>query len=202
MYGTWFDENAYIEGSLSYGMQSYDSRRNIVVGAISRTAIGDYDGDTWAAHLGGGYRLGFQDLALQPYISLDYYNSHQDGYQERGAGSMNQIIQSSDSEALIGEIGVSLDKHFVLRNGSIDTRLSVGLNHDFDIDDNRVIYGYVGEPGTSFGFDDRNLSRNSQVFGIGASYTTERSRASLDYRYQNNDDFTTKVISARINVWF
>jgi len=201
-YASWFNNKAYLEGSVSYARQSFDNRRDVVIGATKRTARSDHDGNAWIGYLGSGYQFSFNDWSLEPYGSLYYFYAQEDGFEETGAGSLNQIIDDRDTEALLGELGAKVVRLQQLRNGTLDWHASVALNHDFDIDDARIGYSYAGAPGTTFGINDRDRENNSTVFGAGLSYTTGNSTISLDYRRQNNDDYDNDAISAVIVVRF
>ena len=201
-YASWFNDKAYLEGGISYASQSFDNRRTVVVGSTRRRARSDHDGDVWMGFLGSGYRFAFNDWSLEPYGSLYYFNAHEDSVRETGAGSLNQIIDDRDTEALVGEVGASVVRQQRLGKGTLDWRASLGLNHDFDIDDTSISYGYFGAPGTNFTIDDRDLDSNSTVFGAGVSYTSGSSTLSLDYRRQHNSDYDNDAIYAGLVVRF
>jgi outer membrane autotransporter protein len=201
-YASWFTDKAYLEGGISYARQSFDNDRKVVVGAIKRTATSDHDGDVWMGFLGSGYQAEFDGWSVEPYGSLYYFNAQEDSFRETGADSMNQKIDDRDTEALVGEVGARVGRQKKLGKGTLDWHASLGLNHDFDIDDARISYSYAGAPGDSFRIDDRDLDNNSAVFGAGVSYTRGSSTISLDYRRQQNDDYDNDAIFAGLVVRF
>jgi subtilase-type serine protease len=201
-YASWFNDKAYLEGGISCAHQSFDNQRDVVIGSIKRRARSDHDGNVWMGFLGSGYQFGFNGWSLEPYGSLYYFNAQEDSFRETGADSLNQVIDDRDTEALIGEVGANVERLQRLGKGTLDMHASVGLNHDFDIDDARIRYNYTGAPGTIFGIDDRDLESNSTVFGAGISYTSGRSTFSLDYRRQHNDDYDNDAIFAGMVVRF
>jgi outer membrane autotransporter protein len=201
-YATWFNDKAYLEGGISYANQSFDNQRSVVIGSITRRATSNHDGTVWLGFLGGGYQFGSNSLSFEPYGSLYYFNVEEDGFTETGAASLNQIIEGRNTEALIGELGAKAARLQKLGKGMLDLHASLGLNHDFDIDDARISYSYAGAAGDVFVIDDRDLERNSAVFGAGISYTSGNSSISLDYRRLQNNDFNNDSIFAGLESRF
>ena len=201
-YATWFNDKAYLEGGISYANQSFDNQRSVVIGSITRSATSNHDGTVWLGFLGGGYQFGSNNFSFEPYGSLYFFNVEEDGFTETGAASLNQIIEGRNTEALIGELGAKAARLQKLGKGMLDLHASLGLNHDFDIDDARISYSYAGAPGDVFVIDDRDLERNSAVFGAGISYTSGNSSISLDYRRLQNNDFNNDSIFAGLEVRF
>ena len=199
-YANWFNDKAYLEGGSSYASQSLDNQRTLAIGSITGTATSQHDGTVWLGFLGDGYQFGSNSWFVEPYGSLYYFNVEEDGFTETGAGSLNQIIEGRTTEALIGELGAKAAHFQKLGKGTIDLHASLGLNHDFNIDDARISYSYAGAPGDVFVIDDRDLERNSAVFGAGVSYTSGYSSFSLDYRRLQNNDFNNDSIFAGVVV--
>src|SRR5690606_815773 len=55
LYGTFQQNNFYVDAILSFGSNDYDSTRHIQSISVDRTAEGEADGDQWAMSVGAGY---------------------------------------------------------------------------------------------------------------------------------------------------
>ncbi len=202
VYATWFDGNRYLEGGLTYGEQSYDTSREVTVGEVERTATSAHDGDLWSAFLGGGIEYGFGTWSIEPYASLYYYRVEEDAFVETGADTLNQVVAARSTDALRGEAGGRISLLQRVGDSILDWHASLAVNHDFDIDDASISYGYAGAPGTQFTIDDRDLSQSSTVLGAGIAWRGPRALLSLDYRGQFNSDYDEQYFDARLAVRF
>ena len=202
LYATRFSDRAYLEGGISYANQSFVNQRTLMIGSEVRTATSDHNGDTWMAFFGGGREIDFGRWQMEPYATLYYFDISEDGFQETGANSLNQIIGPKSNKALLGEIGTTVVRLQDVPNGVIDWHASLAYNHDFEIDDGTIIYAYEGLPGSVFTIDDRNITAGSAVFGAGLAYIRQRSTLSFDYRGQFNSQYRNHIIGARLSYAF
>ena len=76
---------------------------------ITRTALGEWDGQLWSAAGGAAYELAFGRLSLRPAVSVDYYRLKEDGYTETGGGTaMNLTVDERSGDELAGEATLTL----------------------------------------------------------------------------------------------
>ena len=97
--------------------------------------MSDHDGDAYSAFAEGGYNVELNSWILQPFASLQYISLDEDGFTEKGAGSINQIIGDRDTDSLVSELGLRLARVFKKETGSVIPEISAAWNYDFDIDD-------------------------------------------------------------------
>jgi outer membrane lipase/esterase len=99
IYGTYFFERLYVDGIVTIGGNTFDSKRNIVyslptvmiqgtqgipTGAtpVNQTAKGDTDGINYSLGFGGGYEFRSGGFTFGPYGRLNYFNLDIDGFGE------------------------------------------------------------------------------------------------------------------------
>lgn len=202
LFGSLYNENAYIEAGLGYSRQDYEVDRNLRVGDFRGTAEGEYHGDVVQGFLGAGYTFKAKSVALQPFASMYYTWLDEGGTEETGADDANLKVEGETTESLIGEVGMRVSKSFDGLDGELDLDLSIGVNHDFGIDDRKVTAGLLNAPGTSFTIDDRDLEATSAVFGAGLTFRRHNTMASLLYRGQFNGDRNSHAIMATVGIKF
>jgi uncharacterized protein YhjY with autotransporter beta-barrel domain len=203
LYGSYFLERAYIETILSYGRQSYDNARNVVIGSIQRTAFSEHDGDLFSAYLGGGYYFPVRDWRWGPFGSLQYTYLDEDGFQETGAGSLNMVVPNRSTDGLISRLGLRVGRVFRTKSVDLVPELSLAWLYDFDIDDGVVTSSIAGAPGIWFSVPGQPVDRNGAV--IGASITLISGsgfRASLRYSGEFRDNYTGNALLGELRFLF
>jgi outer membrane lipase/esterase len=97
LYGTYYFERFYVDGIVTIGWNTFDTRRNIIyslpetIGTsltgrttqVNQTAVGDTDGLNYSLGVGGGYEL-FRSggFSFVPYGRLDYFKLDINGFRE------------------------------------------------------------------------------------------------------------------------
>jgi hypothetical protein len=94
---------------MALGMQSlsYDTTRNIFIGAVTETATGSTDGDTIYAGVAADWMTGTGPLRYGPMASLEYYDISIDGYTETATDPLLALaVQDFDTDLFLGRVGV------------------------------------------------------------------------------------------------
>jgi len=201
-YGTWFSDARYLEWGVTYNRQDIETLRTLQVGTDIRTAASVHDGDAWSLFVGAGQAFRFDRIQLQPYVNLQYFGLSEDGFDETGAGSLNQSILARDTEALFGEAGVSIGRQLTRGRGYLDWNLLLGVNHDFELDDRRIRYSYAGAPDNVLTLDGRDVSGTSAVLGGSLGYFGERIGTSIEYRGRFNSDYDEQALALMFRLRF
>ncbi|MEK7339280.1 MAG: autotransporter outer membrane beta-barrel domain-containing protein, partial [Verrucomicrobiota bacterium] len=107
----------------------YDVDRKIVFPGFSREA--DSNPTTWnlSEILLGGVRLEFYDVHnffIQPEIMLDQLNIFQEGFQEKGANSIDLSVERKYSSFLRSLVNTKLVKEWVISNVCLVPSINVG----------------------------------------------------------------------------
>ena len=202
LYATKYSDQAFFEGGLYFANQTVSASRLMTIGTQDFTVTSEHDGETWMAFLSSGYRFDFETWDIEPYGSLFYFDISEDPFEETGAGSINQVFSEKSTTAVFGEIGARLRRLHETDQGLLDWHATVAYNHNFDVDDNLIGYGYAGEPDTEFTIPDRSITTGSAVFSAGVAYIRGRSTLGIDYRGQYNDDYTNHIVGARFGYEF
>jgi len=181
----------YFDGIASYSLNNYDGSRNVVVGAVNRTAVADYDADQYGIKGTVGRTLQYRNLELSPYVSLLYVRLDTDGYTETGAGAANLIVNAETTNVLQSTVGVSISKEMATRKGTrFIPEAHIAWLHEF-LNEGQVNTSTFTGGGGSFtteGFDPADNSLN-----IGASvdiYKTEHLDFRAAYDFEVKEDFT------------
>jgi len=201
-YATWFDESLHFATGLSIGSQDFADTRFVNIAADQRSAVSEHGGMAWSAFVSGGMSIESGSWAFEPYLSLNYYEAREDGFQETGADAVSQLIDSRRSHAFLVEAGANVSYRKSWSGGLIDWHASLALSHDFAFDDGGVTYSYVGAPGSVFSIDGRPVDESGTLYGLGVSFIRDQSAVALDYRGLNNSDREEKFLSARISLRF
>lgn len=199
-YGTHTMGQWYSDGLLGFAYHNYNSDRSVTGVGIANS--GDYNGETYTARVGGGYHfLTYNGLDITPNAALTYYFNHTEGYTETGAGGLNNIVQSSDQNALIGRIGA--DVGYSWNYGSMLVRpvVRAAYMYDFVGDQLDTTSQFTGG-GATFKVKDASPERSS--FDVGASLNiarTDNISFSADYDYQGRSDYSAHsgMLRARYN---
>jgi len=163
LYGTYFDENIYFDGSLGYSSIDLEGERSIQYGLVDQIALMDTDGEQISLSFGGGYNhhLGGAWNARY-YARVDYLDIEIDGYRER---SKENTVEGSDptdattdKDSLIMEIGdqdieslqsvLGLDFTYVVSTdfGVLTPYARAQWHHEFKDDSRRITAKYVFDP--------------------------------------------------------
>lgn len=203
LYGSYYTERGYIDAVLSYGSQDYDNERRIVIGSIQRSALSDHDGNSFSGLVEGGYNMEFNPWVLQPFASLQYTYLDEDGFSERGAGSLNQIVGSRDTNSLVSELGLRFMHVFELNSGILFPEVSVAWNYDFDIDDRTITAFLAGAPNTAFSIQGQDVEQHGAAVGVGITLMSNNGFVtSLKYNGEFREDYQAHGVIGELRYEF
>ena len=171
VYGSYLLNNGYIDAVLSYGKNSYDTQRNVIIGATTTDVTSAHDGDLLSLGLSGGAYSSLGNWWLRPYVSLQYTRLDEDGFTESGGGSSLNVAART-TNALISQLGTTFLRDYNVNSGHITPELTIAWNHDFDIDGHLINASYVGAPDASFSIEGQKVEKDGLVLGAGFSYET------------------------------
>ena len=169
LYGSYLLNNAYVDAVLSYGNNSYTTRRNVVIGLNSTEVNSSHDGKLLSLGMSAGMYYEWGKWWLRPYASLQYTSLDEDGFSESGGGA-SLIVASRTTNALISQMGVSFLRDYSVASGNVTTEFDIGWTHDFNIDDHVINAAYVAAPDATFSIEGQKVEQNGIVAGAGFSY--------------------------------
>ena len=203
VYGSWNENGAYAQGVLSHGRNAYDLRRSVNVGGIDRLAVSSHDGNVLAASLTGGYLSGAGAWSKGPYAALNYARIEEKAFNETGAGALNLLMESKNTDSLNAELGLRAVHHTAWRNGDFVSGLNAAWSHDFDLDDRVITAGYAGAPGTSFALPGQDVPRDGALFGASLSYVANSGvTAALRYQGEAREGYRAHALFGELRINF
>ncbi len=171
LYGRWQDQNNYLDASIDGGIHRVDTRRQIVVGTLQRTATADYDARSLTLAVESGRRLFERDgWQLTPFAGLRYAHVRRDGFTESGADAANLVVDDETQNSLSSRLGLHAQ-----RDAAVDQGLSwdatLAWAHEFSDSAGTLNSSLTGAPGTLFRIDGPELDRNRLEVSAGLSST-------------------------------
>ncbi|TNE40647.1 MAG: autotransporter outer membrane beta-barrel domain-containing protein [Alphaproteobacteria bacterium] len=203
-YGVTSFDRLTLTGLYGYGMSENRSNRILTVQDVRYRAEADWTGTMHGGYLEARYRLGPDDLYMDPYASVTYLSLEEDAYQEKG--DVGFILRGGEfsQTGTIGEIGTVFGMETQGKRMFFTTELKLGYrNSSVDEPYNReyqfykesipdVDPGYDGTPFMLYGpeldggaavvgfsiFGESNLTR------IGFAYEGTFGDGGTDHRLQ------------------
>lgn len=111
LYGGWRGGAWRASGALGYGALEHDVKRDVRLGAATRTASGSTGGSNLSAGLEAGYQLGSASLAHGPFAGVLAQRVKVDGFTEDGAGSANLRYGEQRRSSTLGRLGYQATYH-------------------------------------------------------------------------------------------
>ena len=183
-FGTYYVSNEfYMDGILTYGRNSYDSRRKIVFSGFDASAAGDTDGAQRAAGLSTGYNFHRGGLTFGPTARVNYVNVYVDGFEEKDAGAASLKIGSQRITSLTTDLGGQVSYSVSRPWGVLLPTLRLEWEHQHR-NSGRLISGtFVADPvQTVFAIPTDDPDRDYFNVGVGLSATFTANRtAFLNY---------------------
>lgn len=193
----------YAQGSVGF---THKENSAIRVQTQNNNAIvtSDSNGQTYSAGIGGGMKNKINDFIITPELNLNYANSHNEKFQEEGAGIFALIVDSQDTEFLETEIAASASyKGFKKDVNVIIPRIRLGYGYDLIGEDSITNFSFVGAPGQVIRVT--NAKANRSTFTTLAAidiYNKKGFALKLNYLNTKRDDFTAHTGSFSFNYQF
>jgi len=154
LYGTYYQDNFYIDGLVGYAASAYDVRRNIVipshtsVSPINETAKASPDSKDYSLSIGGGYSFNQGGLTYGPYARATYMKVAIDDYQEQGAevSGLNLNVAGQDWKSFTTVLGAQFSYALSRKFGVLLPQGRLGWVHQFENDAQNMTATYVTDP--------------------------------------------------------
>jgi outer membrane autotransporter protein len=226
IYGTYYFERLYVDGIMTIGWNTFDSKRNIVYsippriqqgvlipGAttqVNQTAKADTDGPSYSLGFGGGYEFRSGGFTFGPYGRLNYFKLDIDGYGE-------SIDNTNDGFGLALEFrGQTLESLTTALGGqatyALSTQVAVFVPqllfewvHEFLNNRRLIAANYVNDPmKVPLNYRPDGPDRNFFNLGLGMSAVFRRGTSAFIY-YQTAlafEDITKNDIVVGVRLAF
>lgn len=189
LYGSWEKGNWFTQGSVSYGRNDNDSRRN-VAGTLAK---GNFDSDVLSINTLVGYGLRFSDqLLIEPRVAARYSKVQVGGYTERGSSA---ALRNSDQRFETGEIGAGLRvaSEAPLLGGTLTPELTLMTYHNL-IGDRISQTSAFAQGGSSFVVTGAKSARDSYEGSVGVSYAISALTLGTSYTYQGRSGYDAETL--------
>ncbi|MCR9241659.1 MAG: autotransporter domain-containing protein [Rhodobiaceae bacterium] len=196
LYGTYRPQDFYVNATVGYGMNEYDSRR-LAAGGVNTA---NYDGTQFMSRVEVGKVFSEGALDLSPHVGLRYNKVSIDGYTETGI--LPTTVGSQSLTSLRGVLGLSGRYTHVLEDGAklIPEAYVRGLQELAD--PNEAITGNV-VGGGSFISQTTERDKFSYATGVGLTYEMD-DQFSIRFLYDGEfqTDYQEHSITAAIRYQF
>lgn len=195
-----FDDKTNFLFQAGYTAQKTDTSRFIAL--TGDTAKGDYTAKVASLDLKLVRDVQMSErLLLQPILSATYRHLKNPSYSERGAGALNQNVDSFTSSQTT--LGIGARMHYKLDEAS---KLMANVNYGRDLKSNAlsVSTAFEGAPGVKYQSRGIDNGRNNYELGLGYERNVgDRSKVNVMYTHQaQGSSFKNDAISATYNLKF
>lgn len=158
----------FVDMNLAYGRTSNDIVSKINMAGVSGSNSGSFDTDSLMASVLASYHLTFNDGAtvMAPYLGLEYFYAHQDGYTEHGA--LDRHVDSLHDDVLTLPVGVTLKHTFTGDNFTVTPEIGIAYARDLNEFDPSVRTGY----GTATRLSAHGVDVGRDALRVNAGVTT------------------------------
>ena len=201
LYGTFSQDEMFLDGQLSYSSGDNDARRSVVGNAVKAS----YDSKSWGISLTAGYTMPMDDdWSWQPLGAFNYYRIETDDYSESAA--LNHLaydnVQNDNYSILELGVGVKLMGDIYMDDMVFQPAFKLMAFHDFK-DDPVTMTAHYAAGGESFVV--HGAKRDDNRFQFAASVDMELdSNMTLSFNYSHDwmDNFKSDGFIARLRYEF
>ncbi len=158
LYGSYFREFFYVEGSLTYGAYEHEGERNIAYGSgaarIVRSAESDTDSQQLAWSAAFGYNNSINQFNYSLFARAEGVDADIDAYNESGSGNPAAVggsewamrVEDQEIESLQLVLGTQLAYALSANFGVLQPYVSAEAHHEFEDDARTVRSFYLNDP--------------------------------------------------------
>ncbi|MFA6320798.1 MAG: autotransporter domain-containing protein [Candidatus Omnitrophota bacterium] len=191
LYASYSKDAYFIDTALSFAYNSYDTRRQVALGALDRTATGDYNGQQYSGYIAGGYKFTGKNIELTPIASFLYSHLRLNSYAEDGAGALNLKVDAQDYNVAQTGLGIKAGYPFNIKAiySKVTPELKFKWLYDWVGDAQQATSTFAGGGGS---FSTQGFTPAQSSYDFGAKITVEREKnitISLCYDLEIKEDF-------------
>ncbi|PCJ31949.1 MAG: hypothetical protein COA99_16770 [Moraxellaceae bacterium] len=185
-FASYFFNNIYVDGLLSFTQTDYESKRRVTLGTssndnfVDRVASGDTEGDQLSYSVGVGYFMNRNQLNVDYSLRLNVIDATVDGFDESsvaintssvGEDSLSLRLNDQDIESVQVVLGISTSYAISQDFGVITPHVRINLHNEFEDDARDIVAAYVHAPDVSsftIETDDEDSSYATIAIGLAA----------------------------------
>ena len=203
VYGTYYRNEFFIDGQVSYGLSNYDNTRRIIFPGLDRTALSRPWGNQLNAYGGIGRDFRIKQWLITPSMSLQYIKLGIDSYTESRAGAINLDMDKQQIESIQGNIGAKLSYAWQTDKALVMPNIRASYGYEF-ARNSQSVTGQLAQGSSSFSIETAPPNRNFISLGAGISVITKNSLTLyMSYGAQIGDsNYVGQNINAGVRVEF
>jgi uncharacterized protein YhjY with autotransporter beta-barrel domain len=192
-YGTWFGGNAYLNASIGFGYDYYDTRR----ASVNGNAFGSAEGPEMDGLLGAGYDFKIKRLTFGPVASVQYIYVGVHSFDE--SGSLSPLhLEYNDANSLQSMVGGRIAYDIPVKDVTLRPQIKAGWQHEFLDTDHAITSRFASGAGYDFTVHSTSIGRDSLALSGGMS--VQWSRAVSTYIYYDGELARKNSTSHTLNV--
>jgi uncharacterized protein YhjY with autotransporter beta-barrel domain len=193
-YGVTSIERLKLSAFLGYGSSEYRSSRKLIIGNSRFESEAEWSGTQLGAHLEAKYRIGADDLYIDPYTSFTYLSQDEDEYDETGDIALAISGGETSQSGFISEVGSVFGMETQGGRMYYTTELTLGWRNtvadteyqrEYQFVDGTMPFTLYGpNPDQSAGIVGLSVFAESNMTKIGAQYLGAIGSEGSDHRLQ------------------
>lgn len=205
----------HIDGVFTYGMNSFDQRRNIRYSinqvSVDQTASSDFDGHQWSATLGGGYSMNQGGFNFGPTGRLEYVHAKVGGYAESmsdptaNGGGWATRINSQEVDSFNMQLGADVSYAMSQSWGVLLPQANLEWVHEFN-DGGSSVTGYFLQDPTQNTFSLNTDKPDTDYFNMRLGVSAQFKQGTSAYFYYRKllgyDNLNVDSFSAGLRLEF
>ncbi len=181
-YANWRWNNFFITPQVNVGYASYDNRRRVVAGAITRTPISDWSTYLTSGGVSSGFLFNVGGFDIIPHISVDGLYMYETAYTERfGGNGVNLNLDSRTTSSVRLFAGVIAQTEFMLDDGILKPQILAGWSQELISDRPVIDASFEAVAGSDFSVVGPKSSDSRLIGGASFQYLFDNWSAGFNY---------------------
>lgn len=199
-YGALFGGHFQGDLYLGLGVDSFNTRRDVVFGSLARTATGSPSGTELSIHPSLRYDLETRDWGTwSPFYQLKYDRLAIGGFTESGAGALDLDVGPQTDESLQQTMGLRFSQKLDFDTLDWTPFASLGWRHEFAEQSRPITASFAEAGGAPFQVMSGDVARDGAVIGAGSSL---RWPGSTIVRLEYSGDFRSHFQDSAVELSF
>jgi T5SS/PEP-CTERM-associated repeat protein/autotransporter-associated beta strand protein len=159
----------YADAGLRGAYDNFRSSRALPLPAGKYTAKANWDGWNLSASLGGGYDFKAGDFTYGPLASVSWQQLHENGFTEKGAGTVGQSVRARDTQALNTVLGGHVSRTFETPMGDVTPEVRAAWSAQWLGDSQNIVATFIGSPSSTYQAKTKDQRYNSALVDLGVT---------------------------------
>lgn len=207
-YTNWINESGYVNATLLGAYSHYQTNRHLHFATINRQAKSFHNGWEGLVGVEGGLNFAYGEcIEIIPFAKVDYIYLLQKGFVEKGANSLDLIVDRKRDQILQSEFGVIWTGHYIYENlcapGSFVPLIKLSYIIDMPLSNRRLNASFVDSEG-DFIVHGLCFRHNLGATSLGLTYLNCDDTISMTLRYdgQFSSNFNNQAANISLDIKF